>query len=165
MNIVLCGFMGCGKSTIGKIIASHLKMKFIDMDSYIEKKENRSIKEIFSKYGEDYFRDIEHKACLELAECDGAVIAAGGGAMTFSRNVDAFNGRATIIFINIAFNTIYKRIGNDKNRPLMDSGARELYNKRIPLYKAASDKVITVYGDISAQSVADNIIKYYINED
>ena len=66
-NIVLCGFMGCGKSTVGKNIARKSGRKFLDMDSYIEKKAGMTVSEIFEKYGEEKFRDMEHDACVELA--------------------------------------------------------------------------------------------------
>ena len=119
MTIVLCGFMGCGKTTVGKIIAAELKMQFVDMDDYIEQKQGRKIKNIFSENGEDFFRDIEHEACKDLADAENTVIAAGGGALTFKRNVDAFKNKAKIIFIDTDFDTIKRRVGGDKNRPLI----------------------------------------------
>ena len=91
-NIVLCGFMGCGKSTVGKNIARKSGRKFLDMDSYIEQKAGMTVSEIFEKYGEEKFRDMEHDACVELAGLEGLVIASGGGAFTFKRNVEAFKG-------------------------------------------------------------------------
>ena len=77
-NIVLCGFMGCGKSTVGKNIARKSGRKFLDMDSYIEEKAGMTVSEIFEKYGEEKFRDMEHDACVELAGLEGLVIASGG---------------------------------------------------------------------------------------
>ena len=67
-NIVLCGFMGCGKSTVGRNIARKTGKKFLDMDSYIEKKAGMTVSEIFDKYGESTFRDMEYEACKELSE-------------------------------------------------------------------------------------------------
>ncbi len=162
MTLVLCGFMGCGKTTVGKIIAASLNMNFVDMDDYIEEKENRKIKDIFAEDGENYFRDLEHTACKELSEAENTVIAAGGGALTFKRNVDVFKNKATIIFIDTDFDTIKKRVGEDKSRPLMNDGAKELFEKRYPLYKTAADKAITVCGDISPKEIAENIINLYI---
>mgnify|MGYP002908643520 FL=1 len=96
-NIVLCGFMGCGKSTVGKNIARKSGRKFLDMDSYIEEKAGMTVSEIFEKYGEEKFRDMEHDACVELAGLEGLVIASGGGAFTFKRNVEAFKGKDKIL--------------------------------------------------------------------
>ena len=98
-NIVLCGFMGCGKSTVGKNIARKSGRKFLDMDSYIEEKAGMTVSEIFEKYGEEKFRDMEHDACVELAGLEGLVIASGGGAFTFKRNVEAFKGKDKIVFL------------------------------------------------------------------
>ena len=92
-NIVLCGFMGCGKSTVGRNIARKTGKKFVDMDSYIEDKAGLTVSEIFDKFGEDGFRDMEHNACKELSQLKGLIIASGGGAFTFERNVSVFKGR------------------------------------------------------------------------
>ena len=77
--------MGCGKTTIGKIIARKLNLDFIDTDKLIEEREGRKIKEIFDTNGEGYFRDKEHEICAELSNEDNKVIATGGGALTFYR--------------------------------------------------------------------------------
>ena len=78
--IYLCGFMGCGKSTVGRRLASSLKCSFTDMDSYIEKEEGRSIREIFETDGEEYFRNLETETIKKLGNKKG-VIATGGGAL------------------------------------------------------------------------------------
>ena len=146
-NIVLCGFMGCGKSTVGRNIARKTGKKFLDMDSYIEKKAGMTVSEIFDKYGEDGFRDMEHKACLELAEMSDLVVASGGGAFTFERNVRAFKGRDTIVFLDVPLEVIKNRLKNDKTRPLLqrpdkDKAMKELYDKRYPIYKKTADIVV-----------------------
>ena len=87
-NIILCGFMGCGKSTVGALLAKKTGMSFIDMDSYIEKKEQKTISSIFEEHGEEYFRALEREAAKELAEKNGLVIAAGGGTLVYQANVD-----------------------------------------------------------------------------
>ncbi len=146
-NIILCGFMGCGKSTIGKIIAKKTGKKFIDMDSYIEEKAEMKISEIFEKFGEAHFRDMEHEACKELSEMKGVIIASGGGAFTFDRNVEVFKGKDKIVLLNVPLETIKYRLRNDKVRPLLqrpdkDKAMEELYNKRFPIYKKASDIIV-----------------------
>ena len=146
-NIVLCGFMGCGKSTVGKILARKRGMKFVDMDAYIEKKQGMKISEIFEKYGEPAFRDMEHQACKELSESEGFVIASGGGAFTFQRNVDVFKGKDKIVLLDVPLAVISERLKNDKVRPLLqrpdkEQAMRELYKKRLPVYRKAADIVV-----------------------
>ena len=148
-NIVLCGFMGCGKSTVGKNLARKTGRSFVDMDRYIEQREGMTVAEIFEKYGEDGFRDREHEACRELAGMNGLIIASGGGALTFERNVKVFKGTDTIVFLNVPLNVIAQRLKNDTRRPLLqrpdkDKVMRELYEKRMPSYLAAAD--VTVPG-------------------
>lgn len=146
-NIVLCGFMGCGKSTVGKNLARKTGKKFIDMDSYIEQKAGMTVSEIFEKYGENGFRDMEHKACCELSEMTDLVIASGGGAFTFKRNSQVFKGKDKIVLLDVPLETIRYRLRNDKTRPLLqkpdkDEIMSELYNKRLPLYTDAADVVV-----------------------
>ena len=162
MNIILSGFMGCGKTTIGKIIAQKLNLDFIDTDKLIEEREGRRIREIFDTDGEGYFRDKEHEICAELSREDNKVIATGGGALTFNRNKEVLSKNGRIIFIDVDLDTIIKRIGNDSRRPLLNSETRTLFDKRNPIYNKNCDFTITVRGDVSAREIADNIIKYYI---
>ena len=162
MNIILSGFMGCGKTTIGKIIARKLNLDFIDTDKLIEEKEGRRIREIFDTDGEGYFRNKEHEICAELSNEDNKVIATGGGALTFDRNKDVLAKSGRIIFIDVDLDTIIKRIGNDSRRPLLNNETRALFDRRNPIYKKNCDFIITVCGDVSAREIADNIIKYYI---
>ncbi len=147
-NIVLCGFMGCGKSTVGKNLARKTGKKFIDMDSYIEKKAGMTVTEIFDKFGEKGFREMEYEACKELSEMKGLIIASGGGAFTFKRNVDAFKGRDIIVLLDVPIKTIKYRLRNDKSRPLLqkpdkDKVMQELYERRLPVYREAADVVVS----------------------
>ena len=80
VNIVLCGFMGCGKTTIGKMLAERTGRKFMDTDQYIEESQKMEIPEIFSRQGEEYFRYLEYRACCDLAKMQNLVISTGGGA-------------------------------------------------------------------------------------
>lgn len=161
-NIVLCGFMGCGKTTVGRNLARKSGRKFIDMDSYIEEKEGMKVSEIFEKYGESHFRDLEHEACLELADTKGLVIASGGGAFTFQRNIDAFKGKDKIVLLDVPLDIIKQRLKNDTTRPLLqrpdkEDAMRELYEKRLPIYLAAAD--ITVSGKNTPLKTAYAIIR------
>ena len=161
-NIVLCGFMGCGKTTVGKALAKKTGMSLVDTDKYIEEKENMTISEIFDKHGEEYFRELEHKACIELAGKSNLIIATGGGALTYERNVKAFKQTCKIILLDVPVDVLYERLKFDTTRPLLQRADKkeamtELYNKRMPLYKKASDIVID--GNASPFSVTDSIIK------
>ena len=147
-NVVLCGFMGCGKSTVGRNLARKTGRKFLDMDRYIEEKAGMSVKDIFEKQGEDGFRELEHEACVELSDKKNLIIASGGGALTFDRNVSVFKGKDKIVLLDVPLNTIKYRLRNDKTRPLLqredkDRAMEELFMKRYPRYMAAADVVVS----------------------
>lgn len=159
-NIVLCGFMGCGKTTVGEQLRKKTKMPLIDTDAYIEEKQKMTVSEIFEKYGEEHFRDLEHLACRELAEKKGIIISTGGGALTFERNVRVLKKTGTIVLIQVPLEEIKRRLKNDKTRPLLnrpdrDNAIKELFDRRMPVYKAAAD--IIVSGSASPSQVALNI--------
>ena len=160
-NIILCGFMGCGKSTVGALLAKKTGMAFIDLDSYIEKKQGMTISDIFEKYGEAHFRQLEKDASKELSLKNGMVIAAGGGTLTFQENVDVFHTNGKIILLDLPLETVAKRLENDTSRPLLNrpdkiEAMKALYDKRLPLYKAAAD--IIVNGDNSPMQVCVEIM-------
>lgn len=146
-NIILCGFMGCGKSTIGSLLSRKMGMAFVDLDRFIEKKENKTVSEIFSDSGEEYFRQLEREAARELSEKKGVVLAAGGGTLTFAENVEVLKKSGTIVLLDIPVEVVSERLRNDTSRPLLarpdkEEAMRELYNKRLPLYREAADIII-----------------------
>ncbi|MGN1458168.1 MAG: shikimate kinase [Acutalibacteraceae bacterium] len=160
-NIILCGFMGCGKSTIGSLLSKKSGMSFIDLDSYIEKKENKTVSQIFADSGEEYFRQLEREASKELSTKNGLVIATGGGTLTYQVNVDQFRKGGSIVLLDIPVEVVAERLQNDTTRPLLnrpdkDKAMRELYEKRMPLYKAAAD--ITVNAAQSPLQVCNEIM-------
>lgn len=138
MTIYLCGFMGCGKSTVGKLLAKKLGMSFTDLDSYIESEENMSIPEIFASRGEPYFREAEAKAVEELADKNNAVIACGGGTILNDKSAGIASKHGMVIFLDVPFEICYSRIKDDTNRPLvMNNSKDELYEifcKRHEIY-------------------------------
>lgn len=146
-SLVLCGFMGCGKSTIGSLLAKKAGMSFVDLDAYIEKQEHKTVSQIFADSGEDYFRMKEREAVQALADKKGLVIAAGGGTLTFPENVEVFRRSCRIILLDIPVEVAAKRLQYDTTRPLLqrpdrDEVIRELYDKRLPLYQAAADLTV-----------------------
>lgn len=157
--VFLCGFMGCGKSTVGRLLADKLGCGFVDMDSYITEKLGMSIPQIFAEKGEDYFRNAETDAISELAEKSG-VIACGGGAMLRKNNADIANSVGTVVFIDVPFETCYERISGDKNRPLVMNNTKEelnlIFEGRAPIYKENS--AVTADGSGSPMEVAEKII-------
>ena len=161
-NIILCGFMGCGKSTVGALLAKKTGMPFVDLDVYIEKKEKKTISRIFADKGEEYFRELERQAVRELSEKSGMVIAAGGGTLTFRGNVDAFRETGRIILLDLPVEAISERLKDDTKRPLLnrpdkEKAMRELYDKRLPLYRSAAD--IVVNADDSPLTVCGHIME------
>lgn len=161
MNIVLCGFMGSGKTTVGKELAKITGRKFVDTDEMIEKEEGVSISEIFETKGEAYFRELEYKICKKAGEMKNAVISTGGGAMTFERNISAIKKNSKIVFLNASFETVSKRVGNGETRPLFKNKtkAKQLFNERKSKYERAADYVID--GDLSPSITASNIAEWF----
>lgn len=117
-NIVLCGFMGSGKTVVGRELAKIMGCRFVDTDELIEQEQGVAIKAIFATRGEEYFRDLEHEMCKKVATMKNCVVSTGGGAMTYKRNVDAIKQGATVVFLDASFPVICDRIGNNSNRPL-----------------------------------------------
>ena len=160
-NIVLCGFMGSGKTVVGRELAKILGVKFVDTDELIEKEQGVEIKAIFAPHGEDYFRDLEYEMCKKVAEMNGVVVSTGGGAMTFERNVEAIKNGSRVVFLDASFDVICHRIGNSTSRPLFNDRekARALYDERKDKYLKAADIVIN--GDMSARKTALEIAKMF----
>lgn len=136
-HILLCGFMGAGKSTVGKLLGQRLSLRFVDTDTYIAKKHRESIPEIFASLGERKFREYEHEALRELLALPPSVIAAGGGILTYARNLELLPLTLTICLMP-DFHTILKRIEGDESRPLLlykrPEEIEALYEDRKPAY-------------------------------
>lgn len=161
-NIILCGFMGCGKSTVGRNLAKMTGRKFLDMDNYIEETAGMTIPEIFEQQGESGFRELEHRACQALSERSGLIVASGGGALTFERNVAVFRGRDTVVLLDVPLETIRQRLAHDTTRPLLqrpdrDEAMQALYEQRLPLYQKAAD--VTVQGKSTPYRTAQAMVQ------
>lgn len=157
-TVFLCGFMGCGKTTVGKLFAERSGRIFADMDEYIEDYEHRTIAEIFATDGEAHFRKLESEAVVRLSE-SGYVVATGGGAMVDPKNAEAAKQGGRVIFIDTPFESCYERIKGDKKRPLAATASedelRERYNTRRGAYLAAADDIIDGCG--TPIEIADKI--------
>ena len=146
-NVVLIGMPGCGKSTIGEIIANDLNYDFYDMDVYIEEIAGKSIPELFQE-GESIFREWETRACRELSEKDNMIIASGGGVVKKSINMEIMKEKSIIIFIDRPPEEIIKDV-NVSTRPLLKDGTDkvyDLYEERYELYKKAADIIVVNKG-------------------
>lgn len=150
-NIVLCGFMGCGKTTVGKALAELLQMDFIDLDLFIEEKEGKTVSEIFARHGEEYFRNAETEAARLLGSSDNKVIACGGGTVLKKENVEALKKNGSIFYLFTDADTVKARLKNDTSRPLLakdkENTINELLEKRKPIYEAAADFTVDATAD------------------
>ena len=120
MNVALIGMMGAGKTTIGKLLAEKLNLKFIDTDEEIIKIENCSINEIFAKQGEETFRRIETNVLKNILNSDNQIIATGGGIIKKEENRNLLKQVKTI-YLKTDKETIFNRVKNDKSRPLLNT--------------------------------------------
>ncbi len=150
-NIVLVGFMGCGKTTIGKRLANMFGYKFIDMDIEIENKKGMKISEIFEHYGEAEFRKMETDLCRELSEKNGCIIATGGGVIKNEENMRLLRKNGSVLYIKASAEHIYKNVKNDTSRPLLDcedklQRIKTLMEERKPMYEQRSDITVDITG-------------------
>ena len=161
-NIVLIGFMGCGKTTFGKRISKRLGMEFVDTDRYIELKEKMSISDIFASKGEGYFRNLEKNLCKELSNSSGKVIATGGGIIKSPDNMRELSKNGVILYLRAVPGHIYRNVANDKSRPLLEGHDKmrrisELMRERTPLYEKYADLTVSVSGD-TVKNVTEKIL-------
>lgn len=150
MRIYLIGYMGCGKSTLGRRLSEYLGMQFVDMDHYIEMRNHKTIPQIFAEDGESEFRNKERKALEELSEFTDTVIATGGGAPCFFDNIDLMNKTGKTIYINIDPIILAERLLKSKTeRPLIKGKSKEelitfigdTLQKRNQFYKQAKYEI------------------------
>ena len=165
MNVVLIGYRGTGKSTVGKIVAARLGRVLVSTDAEIVKLVGQSIPEIIETNGWEYFRDLETKVCQELAGRTGLVIDTGGGAILRSRNVEVLKETGRLFWLIASVNPITERIGQDSHRPSL-TGVKSFLDEiqdvlleRTPKYQAAADYVIETDGKPVTQ-VADEILAH-----
>ena len=119
INISLCGMMGSGKSTIGKILANKLDYNFIDVDKMIEIDAKKSIKKIFEEDGEEYFRDLEEKITINILKLKKTIVSLGGGAIINEKIRNSIKKNSYNIYLNVDLDILIKRLKNSKTRPLI----------------------------------------------
>lgn len=162
-NIYLVGFMGTGKSSVGRELAKRKKWQFVDLDELIELKEKRTIREIFAKDAEAYFRRVEKKVLKEVATQKNFVVACGGGIVLDKDNIKIMNETGVVICLTAAPDVILMRVSGYMHRPLLNvpnpkGQIEHLLKLRAPFY-AQADKTI----DTSKYSIikaADRILKF-----
>ena len=147
-NILLVGFMGSGKTTIGKCLAKHINFSFLDTDKQILKRSGKSIPDLF-KISESYFRSWEEKVLKEMKGLTNTVIATGGGVVTNKENWPHLSALGKVFFLKVSEETVLQRLRFDKNRPLLQQDNKEeiihnLLIEREPMYTNLSDYVVTV---------------------
>jgi shikimate kinase len=162
MNLALIGFMGTGKTTIGKLIASQLQREFYDSDELIEKTSKLSITDIFALKGEQFFREIESQIIADLSIMNDIVISCGGGVVLNQKNIEKLRKNAILINLTASPETIYERVKNDSNRPIIKSDnilnkIKSLLEQRQNFYKNSDFSFET--DSIMPQDLASLIIK------
>ncbi|MBD3171713.1 AAA family ATPase [Candidatus Bathyarchaeota archaeon] len=163
MNIALYGFMGVGKSTVGRLLAEELGYVFIDMDKVIEQRMGISISEIFRRYGESRFRELESDLVKELAGEDDVVIACGGGAVLDPGNVEALTPSSKLIYLTATIPEIIKRTSKDGNRPLLnvpdpEKKINKLIEQRRPVYEKYATVTVDTTG-LTPHELVDEIME------
>jgi shikimate kinase len=170
MRIFLIGFMGCGKSTMGRTLAAKLGLTFIDLDHYLEERYFKTIPRIFAEEGEDAFRRKERKMLEEVAAFDQVIVATGGGAPCFFDNIELMNQAGFCIFMDIdAESLIYRLTHARTERPLIKGKSPEelrefidaLMLKRRPFYEKA--QYILKGKEISAEQIIEIVDEKKLN--
>ena len=150
MNLVLCGMMGAGKTTVGERLAQRIGRRFYDTDSLIEEKHGK-ILDVFERYGEKYFRGLETELVTALAQRDNLVIATGGGLVLKEENSALLQKSGKIVFLRATLNTLTDRLRADIERPLLQTSSgnlRErltaLMEERTPIYERVAEYIVDV---------------------
>jgi len=160
MNIYLVGFMGTGKTSVGRLLAKKKKFNFVDLDELIEFRERRRIVDIFAKDGEPYFRKVEKKALKEAAAQKKFVVACGGGVVLDKENIKVMKKSGILICLAAAPKEILKRVSANTQRPLLNvkdpAGRIEVLLKMRAPYYMQADKTIDTTG-LSIEQVVEKI--------
>ena len=156
--------MGAGKTTIGKYLGQKLAYKFLDVDNEIEKKEKKTINDIFTENGESTFRSIESNVLRSIVSKDNQVVATGGGIVTRKENIDLMVEKGKIVYLNLSIETQLIRLKDDHNRPLLKESTdirttlKNLNKKRDAIYQSIANFSVSSEGD------HNNVVNKIINK-
>lgn len=161
-NVFLIGFMGAGKSTIARALQRELGFPLVEMDERIVQEQGMSINDIFEKYGEAHFRDIESQLIVALGNQEASIVSCGGGVVIRPENVQNMKKSGRIVFLKATPQTIYERVKNSTDRPILNGHMNveyisELMEKRRELYENAADITIQTDGKMR-EEVCQEII-------
>ncbi len=151
-NVALVGFMGCGKSTVGRELAARSGKRFVETDALVEERVGMPIADIFSQHGEPYFRELESAVVQEVAQLRDCVIACGGGVVLNDANVAALRASAVMVYLEVSPASVLERLGpRSAVRPLLSGPEREqrvvdLMQQRQPIYAAAAELCVPTDG-------------------
>ena len=167
-RLFLVGLMGVGKTTLGKLMASHLGLRFVDCDQEIECRSGADIPWIFDLEGEDGFRDREASVLDALTKETGLLLATGGGVVLREQNRKLLRSRGLVLFLDAEVELLLQRTKKDKNRPLLATGnsrkiLEKLKEERDPLYREVADLHVTVH-DENTHKVMERIMEMLIKE-
>ncbi len=143
-NLFLVGFMGCGKTTVGRAVATLRSCGFVDLDEQIEAREKMEISRIFEERGEPYFREVETRILTSLDLSTPKVVALGGGTFTFARNIEFVRSQGISIYLDCPLPLLRARCETFQHRPLFlrdPAKLAELFEQRLPFYLCADYRV------------------------
>lgn len=168
-NLFLIGFMGCGKTTVADALHRTCRLERMEMDRVIEEREGMRISELFAKRGEAYFRGLESALLTELRDARGVVVSCGGGTPMRRENVAEMQKSGKIILLKAAPETIYERVKDNHDRPLLDQNKtvpyiKELMEQRREAYEAAADLIIETDGKTAEQICTELLQKLDLKE-
>lgn len=163
-NLVLLGFMGTGKSAVGRRLSLLANRPFLEMDAELEKRAGKSISRIFADDGEKVFRDMESRLADEWGRREGAVIACGGGAVLRGENLEALGRHGVLVCLTARPEVIVERTGRSRRRPLLEVEDREekirsLLETRAPFYARIPHQIDT--SDLTQEQVAGQLLELW----
>ncbi len=166
-NIVLVGFMGTGKTSVGKRLAERLGMPRIDTDDIIAKDSGMAIPDIFARYGEAHFRDLESAAVRKAANLENHVISTGGGVVLRESNLDMLKRNGIVFCLTATTAEIWRRVRNGTHRPLLQASnplgkIEQMLIERHPFYARADHQIVTT--GLSIKAVTDKIVGIFHSE-
>ncbi|MCI5724270.1 MAG: shikimate kinase [Fusobacterium gastrosuis] len=167
-NIALIGFMGSGKTTVGKALAKLMEMKFVDVDKVIAAREKKSINEIFEEKGQIYFRDLEREIIAQESLKNNCVISTGGGSILDNENIKRLRETSFVVYLDCTIECLYQRLKNSTTRPILNVAEdkkkiiEDLYEKRRFLYEISADYTVKIDEKTNVFDTVNTIKDAYI---